>query len=85
MLTIMGIWADARQLDLTDTTAEVTKTMGSGPRRIVRLDVDISIPASANLDADQRKALERAARNCPVAESLHADLEQHVTFTYLNA
>ena len=39
MLTIMGIASRNHDIDIKGTTAEVTKTMASNPRRISKLEV----------------------------------------------
>jgi len=80
MLTIMGIAARNHEIDIKGTTAEVTKTMASNPRRISKLDVAIHM--SKNFTAKERKILEAAAHGCPVGKSLHSDLEETVSFIY---
>ena len=81
MLTIMGIRADKHGWNINGAMAQVTKHMGSGPRRIVRIEVEMTVPGS-RLDASARELLEDAARNCPVAKSIHPDIDQVITFTY---
>ncbi len=83
MLTTMAIVAQKKSLpvDLTGSKASVEKHMTSTlPRRIERLVVDLQIPLSAN--APERPVLEEAARTCPVALSLHPDVEKSVTFRW---
>lgn len=80
MMTIMGIVAERLQLDLTSTRYAITKHMAAEPRRIARIDVDFHLPAA--LTAKERTVLEKAARTCPVALSLHPDIRQEVTFSY---
>lgn len=81
MLTIMGIAARERDIDLVDLSARVVKHMGNGPRKVDRVEVHIELDGS-KLDQHQRMVLERAAHTCPVALSLRADLMQDVRFTY---
>ncbi len=50
------------------------------PRRIARIEVDIDVPLPA--DHPHRAALENAAHNCPVALSLHPDVERPVNFSW---
>ena len=78
MLTIMGIKAEALELDLKGTVAEVQKIMGSDPRRIAEIKIDFHFIKS--LDTKTKLILERSALNCPVAHSLHPDLKQTVLF-----
>jgi putative redox protein len=56
----------------------VEKEMASGPRRITTLRADVTMPVS--LDASTRARLERAARHCPVDESIHPDIDVPITF-----
>ena len=46
MITIMGIKARNLEIDLTETTAAVTKIMGVNPRRIVEIQVNLHFPKS---------------------------------------
>lgn len=80
MLTIMGIKATALEVDITEATAVVTKTMASDPRRISKIEVNFSMPGGIS-EKDQ-KILERAANTCPVHYSLHPDIEKHITFDW---
>jgi uncharacterized OsmC-like protein len=81
MMTIMGISARNRGLDLSGTVAEVRKIMAADPRRISRIEVTLRIP-DRNFSEMERKVLETAGRNCPVALSLHPDIEQDIHFIW---
>ncbi|MBD2767032.1 OsmC family protein [Hymenobacter sp. BT664] len=81
MMTIMGIVAERRQLNLVDSTFVVRKHMSAeAPRRIAQIDVTFTLPAA--LSAADRALLERSAATCPVALSLHPDIKQNLVFTY---
>jgi putative redox protein len=82
MLTIMGIVAVRENIDIKGAEAAVTKTMSASPRRIAKIQVDITFPALAYSNED-KKRLELSARACPVAKSLHPDIEQVVSFIWL--
>jgi uncharacterized OsmC-like protein len=82
MLTIMGIYARNHQLNIDGTEIEITKIMGESPRRIIEIIADIFITNAALLSEANKKALEHAALNCPVAKSLHTDIVQKVVFHY---
>ncbi len=78
MLTIMGIVARRDGIALAGATARVEKHMTPAPpRRIARIVVAITLPGG--ITAEQRTVLERAARTCPVALSLHPDIVQDVS------
>lgn len=79
MLTIMGIRADKMNLDISGTRAEIQKLMASNPRRVEEIIVDITIPARS-FSAKDKTILEKAARTCPVALTLHPDTVQTIRF-----
>ena len=80
MLTIMGIVAKRKSLDIEGTKAEVTKVMGSEPRRISEIKIDFFFPKS--YDKNSKQLLQTVAINCPVAKSLANDLTQTINFHY---
>lgn len=81
ILTIMGIKAADKEIDMTGATAEVNKIMGSNPRRIIRLEVTIQMPDN-NYTEKEKKILEAAAHGCPVGKSLHPDLEEIIQINW---
>ena len=81
MLTTMGIVAHRNNIDMTGARLRVTKEMVSQPsRRIGALGVEIIMPRE--LGEDDRKRLENAAVNCPVAKSVSPDIQMPVTFKW---
>jgi putative redox protein len=82
MLTIMGIKARDMQLDLQNTTIDITKNMVANPRRIGEIKVVINFPGDLQANDKQRTILENAALTCPVYESLHPDLKKDVEFKW---
>lgn len=79
MLTILGIVARRHGIVLDAARVRVRKIMTSNPpRRIARLEVDLFLPLPAN--HPRRELLEKAARECPVALSLHPEIAQAVEF-----
>ena len=81
MLTLMGISARYHDWNIEGTKVEITKKMASEPRRIIGVDVIITMPAGV-YDSKKKQILENTARTCPVAKSLHPDIIQDVTFIY---
>ncbi len=75
MLTIIGIWAEEENLPLNGTQVAVTKHMLDHPRRIGAIDLLMTLPQNHNLDEKQQTILRRKAETCPVAKSLHPDIE----------
>ena len=80
MITIMAISANKYDIDVTGTYASVKKNMGSDPRRISEIFIDINM--NKNIEEKDRKRLERSALTCPVHRSLHPDLEKKIRFIY---
>ncbi len=83
MLTTMAIVAAKRSLDveLSGTRAIVRKHMtATAPRRIEKIEVNIEVPLPDSHTA--RETLEEAALKCPVALSLHPEIEKAVTFDW---
>lgn len=82
MLTIMGIAARDKGIDMSGASARVVKEMGAQPRRhIARLDVTITLPA--RLDGRARRILEAAAHGCPVHASLGSLTTVDLRFVYV--
>ena len=80
LLTIMGIIARDLNIDIKNTTAEVSKVMASNPRRIS--EIQITVNFTRNYDQRIKKILEKAALACPVSNSLHPDLKQNILFNW---
>jgi uncharacterized OsmC-like protein len=81
MLTIMGVKANANNINIEGAFAEVTKTMGVNPRRITKIDVVFKLPF--DFDEKTKTILEKTALTCPVYYSLHSDIEKNVIFNWL--
>jgi len=80
MLTTMGIVAQREGWAIEGATAAVEKHMGAGPRRVARLFVGLSMPAGPSSEA--RTVLEDTARTCPVAQSIHPDIQLDLEFDW---
>jgi putative redox protein len=81
MITIMGITAEKKELDLQGVDATIIKVMANDPRRVA--EIKIAMKISGNLDDRGRRLLQAAALACPVARSLHPDINQDVVFEYV--
>ena len=84
MLTIMGIAANKHELNIAQTQVYITKIMQAQPRRIAAIEVSIIYPdeIAINLTDKARTILQNAAKTCPVALSLHPDIEISLNFVY---
>jgi len=81
MLTVMGIACQSRNINIDGTVAEVTKIMAANPRRVAEIQIKLTFPLMGYTD-EQKKLLELTARTCPVAQSLHPNLIQNLTFVF---
>lgn len=83
ILTTMAMFAERHGMDLAGATATVEKhmTQPPSPRRIARLPVVVTIPAS-KVPAEMRERLERVGHTCPVHASLHSEVDAPIEFRY---
>ena len=77
MISIMAIKSKELDVDLVDSTIEITKIMQAEPRKISKIVVVLFLP---NTSEKNKIILERAAMTCPVFLSLHPDIVKDVTF-----
>ncbi|WP_407520791.1 OsmC family protein [Lacibacter sp. MH-610] len=82
MMTLMGIKARDMNIDLTGVTIDIQKHMKADPRRVGGVEVTFHFPATLALDEKQKTILQNAALTCPVAKSIHPDIEQKVVFNW---
>ncbi len=80
MFSIMGIKANAMNLDIEGSTADVTKIMQAEPRMISEIVVALNMQGVN--DEKSRIILERAAMTCPVFLSLHPDIKKTIRFNW---
>ena len=80
MLTTMGIKANDMEVDITNAKANVTKHMASNPRRVAKIEVAVSLPGLGS-DKD-KEILERTGNNCPVAKSIHPEIELELSYEW---
>ena len=82
IITIMAIAVEKNDIDIKNTIAIVKKTMGNNPRRITKIEINLTFPKKYNLKT--RSILQKAANNCPVHHSLSEKIEKDMSFTYLS-
>ncbi|MET4081515.1 putative redox protein [Pedobacter sp. UYP30] len=81
MLTVIGITAQEHGFSIDGASAEVTKIMAEGPRRVSEIVVDMTFPKNDYSDKT-KKIIERAANTCPVHHSLHPDIKKSIAFNF---
>jgi uncharacterized OsmC-like protein len=80
MFTVMGIKAQDLNIDLSNSSAEITKIMAADPRRISEIHVVFNFSVAP--DAKNKTILERTAMTCPVYYSLHPDIKKVIAFNW---
>ena len=81
MLTIIGIAANNHGFSIDGSEVEITKIMGTEPRRITEIVIDINLP-KINYSDKQKRIIEECTKNCPVGKSLHPELKQTIKINY---
>jgi putative redox protein len=83
IITTMAIFGQKEDIDFAGSSIVGTKVMTSeGPRKIAKIELEISLKTNIELDQPQKDKYERIAATCPVARSLHPDLEQVVSIVW---
>jgi putative redox protein len=76
MLTVMGIKARTMGFDLDQMKIDVLKIMKADPRRVGGIELNFHIPDNLrNVDEKTKTILKNTAITCPVAKSIHPDIE----------
>ena len=81
MSTVMGICANKGNFSMPNSSAKITKTMRSDPRKISEIMIEFTFEKSKLTDAQKNKLMS-VAENCPVAKSLNPDIKQNLTFKF---
>ena len=82
VVTTMALKANDMNIDLAGTSIAVTKHMLSEPRRIGKIDVILTFPKTLQFEEKDRIILQRVGDKCPVAKSLHPDLEVKIEYNW---
>jgi len=82
IITTLGIYAQTKDFQILNITAETTKHMASDPRRISKISSHIHVELPAGLPENIQEIMIRVANTCPVARSLHPDIEKDLQITF---
>ena len=82
IITTMGIYAQLKEFEIPEIKARTQKVMGTDPRRIVKIVSTIKIKLQPEATERQMEGLRRIAHTCPVAKSLHPNIEQEVQISF---
>jgi uncharacterized OsmC-like protein len=82
ILTTIAMWAERQGVSVAGARAVVEKHMSQppAPRRIARLPVTVTLPAS--LPVEMRERAEAVGHKCPVHASLHPEVDAPITYVY---
>ena len=81
MTTVMGICAEKGGFKMPNSTAKITKIMSTNPRKIKEIRIELNFEEN-NLSEAQKNKLKNVGENCPVAKSLHPDINQIINFNF---
>jgi len=81
LLTIVGIAAENYQFSIIGTKAEVFKIMGTEPRRVKEIIIELYFPEE-EYSEKQKRIIEQSAKSCPVFQSLHPEIDIKMHFHY---
>jgi len=82
VVTTMALKATDMGIEMANTSIGVTKHMLSDPRRVGKIEVLLSLPDTVIADEKDRLILQRVGDNCPVAKSLHPDLQVNIEYRW---
>ena len=83
MLTVMGIKAQNMDVDMNGVEITVEKIMKAEPRRVGGINLDFKIPdALKSVDDKTKQILKNTAETCPVAQSIHPDIEVNINWNW---
>lgn len=81
MMTIMGMAGETHGFSVDGMRADVEKIMGTNPRRIVEIKIQLFFPPYQYSEKEKR-IIEKCITECPVAQSLHPDIKQTITYQF---
>lgn len=82
IITTIALKAKDLNIDVKDTTVEVTKHMLSDPRRVGQVDINVRFLTSLLIPQNDKLILERTGNNCPVSRSLHPDIKVNIVYEW---
>ena len=82
MMTLMGIAANSKEIQLGQIDADIEKIMGSDPRRVSGINIQFKIQNLSYTDRE-KEILKNAALTCPVAKSIHPDIALGIDFQFV--
>lgn len=81
MMTLMGITANSKEITLGEVRAGIEKIMASDPRRVSGINLKFDFGESVFTNRE-KEILRNAALTCPVAKSIHPDIQVKTEFNW---
>ena len=81
MLTVIGIHCENNNTDYEHATAVVHKLMGSGPRRIEKLEIELDFSRNYWSEEVQKK-IKSIGEACPVAKTISSDVRVAIKYKF---
>lgn len=81
MMTLMGITANAKDIAIGHVTAGIEKIMASEPRRVSGINIRFDFEEKT-FSNREKEILKNAAMTCPVAKSIHPDIQVNAEFVW---
>ncbi|MBL1281189.1 MAG: OsmC family protein [Fluviicola sp.] len=81
MITIIGIYCNEKDIDFKSCTAEVTKIMGSAPRRVAELQINLDFSGNNWSDSIQKR-IKSVGESCPVAKSVKTEMKTEFIYQF---
>lgn len=81
MITIIGIYCDKNGLAFVGCEGEIEKIMIDSPRRIGGLNIVLDLTKN-DWNEKERRRIQNAAKNCPVANSVSPEIKINIEFNY---
>ena len=82
MITTMAMKATDMGIELKGTQISVQKHMLADPRRIGKIEVQLTFPSSLKIAERERIILQRVGDHCPVARSLAPELVINAVYNW---
>lgn len=77
----MGLMAQQREVDLIGASVRAVVRMSCGSsQRVAGIDIEVRLARA--ISAEDRRAVEQAAKACPLTASFHPDIPIKVEFKY---
>lgn len=81
MITIVGIYCDKHGIAFEGCEGTVEKIMTDSPRRVGQLNITMDMHKN-DWSLKEKKRIESAAKNCPVAKSVSSEISVNIEFNY---